>query len=306
LIPLLPGGPLAAWARLHLDHERTDIDAILGELRAIDADILLLLTWAEQSLVLYNERPSRPRIAIEGEIEQAEAIEGRARQQVADAQDALVVARQAYERAQERAEMASQLAATALPLLGDACPVCDQPINRATVAARLAASLGTDDDLERAKGNREAIERQVGTAQDEVRDAEQQRASADQELRAVVRWERVVEDHVASRDAAINRLAPLHISPPQDLDIASDDPHRDARLMAARDTLTEIGEAVRTALKSFQEFASVEAIHLYRSELARVNESIDATDKTLRSQQGALDTIRRIIEERKLLGAARQ
>lgn len=297
-------GPLAGWARMHADLDQTDVDALLGELRAIDADTLLLRTWAERALTLRDERPPRQRAEIERTIALAEADEGRERQRVADAQDASAAARLAYERAQERAEMASRLAATALPLLEDVCPVCNQTINRAAVAARLTASLGTDDELERAAEARAAADLQLGSAQRSARDAEERRTAADQDLRAIMRWERTVEDHIAGRDAAIGRLAPLHISPPDSLGVAPDAPGADAQFVAAREALMEVGGAVHATLTSFQELASAGAIHLYRAELARARESIGATEDILRSQQGTLDGLRKDIDERKLLVAS--
>lgn len=62
------------------------------------------------------------------------------------AREARAEAEQAWASAQERASQFAQLAAIALPLLTERCPVCEQAIDRTSVAAHLHAVAGGEEE----------------------------------------------------------------------------------------------------------------------------------------------------------------
>ena len=83
-----------------------------------------------------------------------------------EAETELRAAGERYDAARQAADALVRVAAEALPLLGERCPVCEQPIDAAHVQAHLRALLSTDGtDLSNLRAERDNAERALRQAQ---------------------------------------------------------------------------------------------------------------------------------------------
>jgi DNA repair exonuclease SbcCD ATPase subunit len=295
------GDHFRKWAEAHASLAEAQSDMLLGELRSIDADIALLRDWVDQAVGVFRQRPVRMRPDIERELAEVASSEETLRLSLVKLQTALDEAQQSFDHSHERAELVSQLAAAAIPLLTEVCPVCQQAIDARSVAARLTEALQMDRGLEQAAAVLEAARANLFAAKGEVGAAENNHQAVERELRKVLHWERQVNEQNAARVAAVRRLLDLHVSVPDFLQQGIGDTQVEDWCSAMVAWLADIGEAIRDALKSLQQIASEEALAQYRRDQDRVNASIVDFKLTLDSQLRVLESLRKDIEDRKRL-----
>lgn len=181
------------------------------------------------------------------ELKPLEADIKKVTQEVADANDTLRVALTRQHEAQERASQLAELAAQALPLLGEHCPVCRLPIDPADVEVHLRELIDAGgEDLP-------ALSRASADAEERVRSLEARSRdliARRDELHAEVELRKQLG---AARTLWLNDCAALAAGDPRvrtdvQEQLASGDVDVIARLRASADRLTSIAEQLASLL----------------------------------------------------------
>jgi DNA repair exonuclease SbcCD ATPase subunit len=181
------------------------------------------------------------------ELKPLEADIKKVTQEVAEANDTLRVALTRQHEAQERASQLAELAAQALPLLGEHCPVCRLPIDPADVEVHLRELIDAGgEDLP-------ALSRASADAEERVRSVEARSRdliARRDELHAEVELRKQLG---AARTLWLNDCAALAAGDPRvrtDVreKLSSGDVDVIARLRASADRLTSIAEQLASLL----------------------------------------------------------
>jgi len=191
----------------------------------------------------------------------------------------VVAARRAAAAAGERSTELARLAAVAIPLLSDACPVCEQPIRPNEIAAALQLRAGDTADvvaLEQAADRATQVERETIEARDalQARLTERRRDAASRS-----KLERRDQEALADLVSALGGLKVTTIALPvlpvdstelRPLQRAVDDIEQAAqRLVAATDVRAEGQEAARLRAEITSIESAEEARRERTTELAR-------------------------------------
>ncbi|SMC31134.1 AAA family ATPase [Janibacter indicus] len=178
------------------DAVRATAAAFAETIDAVDAALGLSRKAVELSIDLANEPSEEQLTALRAEADRAEATRGAAETTCEVVQGQLNAARQA-------AADVAQLAALAVPLLSDDCPVCGQSIDREHVERELrerAEATGAILELE------QTLVRVTGELSDAAGAAEAAREIRDSAERRAGQWRQAREaERVA--DAAVSALA---------------------------------------------------------------------------------------------------
>ncbi len=194
---------------------------------------------------------------------------------VAATETALETARQRAVEASDRAPASAQLAALALGMLSDHCPVCGQPINEATVREHLEEVRAASEQLAVSAQQAKDTLARAQTDLAQIRERARQRREAEAALHAA---------RAAAQDL-LHDAAPRLRVVGQPLDDA-----------ASRELLDGLRQARERLLQVYQDAQRVGGIHL-----ARLDGDVDALSAELADAQGKVDQLERRCSQAKSL-----
>jgi DNA repair exonuclease SbcCD ATPase subunit len=214
------------------------------------------------------------------EIDAAEAALQEAAEALALRRRDLELARRAAVGAEQRSEQLTQLAALAIPLLAETCPVCEQDINPSQIAQSLQKRASDSGDL---LALREAANR----AETIVREAEEKHRQAETESSAVSTRRKQVTA-LAERDqtAATSLLAGLRRLTTVGLAVSETPQEERIALEDALPTLEALGQALERLLTTLQLAPAEDERRRLEGDLASLKE-LEAT-RRVRTEELAL------------------
>lgn len=164
--------------------------SLLAEMRAIRD----FLSWLESVRDELSQLDGFSTLAhLNEEQAGSEVLAATAAAALADAEAGVTVAAAAFDLAQARAAELDRLAALAIGLLTEVCPVCEQEIDAELVATRLRLRARDAADLAALEDDRERRRQRVQELRTDLASAEQAIAMADARIRERQRLEQLSE-----------------------------------------------------------------------------------------------------------------
>lgn len=248
---------------------------------------------AESRDVAQDLRSSRSALGVEPTKDALEALERSVHEAGVNQRNAEEAVQSVSERlstAEDTSQQVVRLAAAAIPLLGEDCPVCHQPIDPHAVEAHLqelAADTSSLIELQRAEVD---ARDKLATAQDKELEAIANLSS----VRSVCEsWDRL-RQHEATLAARLKELDTVGVGPFSIRGFADSEPDRSARILV--DFLDRLAVALERYVDALSDILTSGHIERGRSELKTSQQMLDDRSKRLKETAQRAARLKQLVD----------